>query len=338
MGRVTVLRRYYTCPERGHGGGAPFDKALCIVHRCSTGMQRWMERVAAQGSFEEGAGTIAQFSGVEVAPSTVRAVAVWHGTRRDEAHADDMRALDRRTLPEPAQAPKRVYVEMDGAHLPERVEWKECKVGSVFHTTPANPLRPRHTRYVAGIEAAAAFGRRLFAAAWRYGVMKAAEVVVLGDGALWIWELAAMHFPQATQILDFFHVCERLHETSRIKWAVENDPAADWWVRAQQARLKRGWWDAFVQAFEEIPSNGERDKHLCYFESNRCRMQYRTYRARRLFIGSGMAESSCKQVVTRRMKITGARWNHSSAQALVQVRVAYLNGEIDRTSHQLRAA
>lgn len=338
LGTVTVRRRYYTCPVPGHGGQAPFDEALGIVHRCSIGMQRWMQRVAAQGSFEEGADTIAAFSGVAVAPSTVRAVAVWHGARRDEAQAAEARLLEERRLPEPAIAPHRVYVEMDGAHLPERPEWKECKVGCVFQTTEARPLRPKKPRYIAAVEAAAEFGTRLFTAAWRYGVMKAREVVVLGDGAPWIWELAAMHFPQATHILDFFHVCERLHDARRLRWPAEDDHMADWWIRAQQARLKRGWWDAFVNAFDLIPAGEERTRIMNYFDTNRPRMHYRDYRARRLFIGSGTAESSCKQVVTRRMKITGARWNHSSAQAIVQIRVAFLNGDFDPSPALTNAA
>jgi len=334
LGVVTVRRRYYTCPQAGHGGWAPFDQLLSVVHRCSTGMQRWIQYAGAQCSFEESAETIAEFSGVAVAPSTVRAVTVRHGLRRDEAQAEQMRALDERRLPEPATAPQRIYIEMDGATVLARTEKKECKVGVVFHTTAAKPLRPKRVRYVAGIETAAVFGKRLFTAAWNYGVMKAQEVVALGDGAPWIWDLVALYYPQATQILDFFHGCEHLREISRLRWPDEGNPVADRWVRAQQARLKRGWWDAFMLAFDEIPFAGdERAKLLGYFESNRCRMQYRDYRARRLFIGSGMAESGCKQVVIRRMRITGARWNPPSAHALVQIRVAYLNGDLSLSTY-----
>ena len=56
-------------------------------------------------------------------------------------------------------------------------------------------------------------------------------------------------------------------------------------------------------------------------------MKYHGYRKRGFYIGSGMVESGCKQVVTRRMRITGARWCDYGAQTMIQIRCAYLNGD-----------
>src|SRR3989304_6636619 len=61
--------------------------------------------------------------------------------------------------------------------------------------------------YVAG-QVPAAFGIRLYAEALGRGLERAEEVVILGDGAHWIWELAKEHFPEAVQILDFWHASE----------------------------------------------------------------------------------------------------------------------------------
>jgi len=326
LGVVTLRRRYYTCPAE-HGGYAPMDQQLALVGQWSAGMQEWMQYVSAKDSFAGGAECIALFSGQVAAPSSIRAVAEWHGARKEAAQQKEIaERLQRRQEPPRTPAPARLYVAVDGAHVPERGEWKECKVGVVFETSARLPLRVRWREYVAAIEPMAQFGERLYTVAQRHGVEHAAELVVLGDGAPAIWELASMHYPQATQILDFYHASEHLHAVRALAWPAD-DPHGERWTRAQIVRLKRGWWDAFIAAFAALPPlSGKRDQALRYFLNNRARMQYRAYRARLLFIGSGIVESACKQVVTRRMKITGARWLHPGAQAIIQIRVAYLNG------------
>jgi hypothetical protein len=75
------------------------------------------------------------------------------------------------------------------------------------------PLRDvDSTNYVGGIESAEAFGRRLYAEAWRRGWARADQKVVLGDGAEWIWNQADLHFPEAAQIVDLYHAREHLWE------------------------------------------------------------------------------------------------------------------------------
>lgn len=108
--------------------------------------------------------------------------------------------------------PPRLYITMDGvlAHLHER-GWSEIKVGCCYQTR-ARPERTRPERleirahslsYVTALADAETFGWRLWQAAARRGVREAAEVVVVGDGAHWIWNLADTHFPGATQIVDW---------------------------------------------------------------------------------------------------------------------------------------
>jgi hypothetical protein len=52
----------------------------------------------------------------------------------------------------------------------------------------AGPLRDEaSTTYTGAIETAAEFGLRLYTEAWRRGWSRAKKKVVLGDGAVWIW-------------------------------------------------------------------------------------------------------------------------------------------------------
>ena len=88
---------------------------------------------------------------------------------------------------------------------------REVKVGMVVpvQQTAAGERRGR-ARYAASLKPAAAFGQRLALVAHQQGGERAARVAVLGDGAAWIWNLAAEHLPHAVQIVDWFHASERI--------------------------------------------------------------------------------------------------------------------------------
>ena len=118
-----------------------------------------------------------------------------------------------------------LYIAMDGTGVPvvksetegstgktkgQPAHTREAKLGCVFTQTTTNkdgrPVRdPESTSYVAAIEPAEQFGLRLYTEAWRRGWARAKKKVALGDGAIWIWNLAEQHFPGAIQIVDLFH-------------------------------------------------------------------------------------------------------------------------------------
>jgi hypothetical protein len=68
------------------------------------------------------------------------------------------------------------------------------------------------TSYTGAIETAEQFGRRLYREAWDRGCSTASRIVVLGDGAPWIWNIADEHFPGAVQIVDLYHARQHLWE------------------------------------------------------------------------------------------------------------------------------
>ncbi|MEM6437402.1 MAG: hypothetical protein AAF773_26630, partial [Cyanobacteria bacterium P01_D01_bin.115] len=81
------------------------------------------------------------------------------------------------------------------------------------------------------------------------------QVVFLGDGAAWLWLMASLLFPDAIEILDFFHVSEYLWEVARAAFAKDTD-AQKQWVAAQQEALKRSQWNRVVRAAQRLPPAG----------------------------------------------------------------------------------
>lgn len=263
---------------------------------------------------------------------------------------------------------RRLYVQMDG--IMGRVRgmlgkgsdiWREVKVGAVFwaeagrHASTLAELRggtgvgageggrvwvdrPRGAiTYVAGLLPAAQFGIRLYAEAVVRGLERAGEVVVLGDGAVWIWKLAEEHFPGATQIVDFHHARERVWQVAHAVWGEGSAQAAQWAEAEISEHLIWGDVTGLVGALAALPEIGPPsgqnksipEQAMEYFQNNAERMQYPLYRARGLEIGSGIAESSGRRVVGVRCKQPGMRWTEAGLSAIIDLRTLALNNRYD---------
>ena len=334
VGWIRLRRAYYACPSRGTGR-APLDATLGVARDShSPGVRRLMARFGARLPFAQAVADLAEAAGIQTSASTVRTVTEAVGARRD-AQVDAATAAAWRDGLPPAEAPApaRLYVALDGTFVPAvGGQYKEAKVGVVRPEgrDPAGAPAPGPASYVASFAPAAGFGRRLAVEAHRRGLEDAAEVVVLGDGAAWIWTLAEEHFPAATQIVDWYHASERTWELGRARYG-DGTAAATRWVERQLARLAKGDVRALVRNWRRLKRVGAaaavRDEQATYFTNQAGRMAYGRYRARGLDIGSGMVEGGAKALIGAREKGAGMRWSEAGANAVAQVRVLLFNAQ-----------
>ena len=334
VGWITLRRAYYWCPACGQGA-CPLDPALGLGRAShSPGVRRATGHLGALLPFAQATATLAALAGIRVSASTVRTVTEAIGARREAELARTVATAWRDGLPPAAgPAPARLYVAMDGVRiLGTGGEGKEAKVGVVRpeHGGPGGELAPAAASYVAGFEPAEAFGRRLAMEAHRRGLEGAAEVVVLGDGAEWIWNLAAEHCPRATCIVDWYHASERIWELGRALHG-EGTAKTRRWVARQLARLAEGESAALAAAWRRLKcpaaAAAVRDEQVGYFANQARRMAYGRYRERGLDIGSGMVEGACKHLIGAREKGPGMRWGLPGAQAVATVRVLLFNDQ-----------
>ena len=228
LGLVRVRRNYFYLPaqeeEQSGQGRCPLDEALGLIDGHSAGLAKMMCRAGAMASgYEAASADLKAYAGLEVEGRQIQRVV--------NLMAPDIQAHARRAAP--ARVSKAVevfYVAVDGTGvpmLPEETQGRagkqedgsaktrEVKLGCVFTQAGCDqegrPLRdPDSTTYVSGFGPAKDFGPIIRAEAVRRGMALAARVVLLGDGASWIWKLARLCFPFAVQIVDFFHACEHL--------------------------------------------------------------------------------------------------------------------------------
>ena len=332
LGSITIWRSYYLCAACGHGQH-PLDAQLqfCAGSRSAALDELLALLGATQDSFAQAAQVLERLTLVHVSANSVREATEQLGALLLEHQAQP---LAERPPSPPVRASttakvSQLYITMDGvlAHLHER-GWSEIKVGCCYQThsrvdrkRPERlEIRAHSASYVSALEEAQEFGWRLWQEALRRGVLSSDEVVVLGDGAHWIWNIAEKHFPRATQIVDWYHASEYIWNAASAIWGEASAERSEW-AHAQLDRL----WDSQVAEvlleLEQWRGCGKAvEAALSYYSEHQTRMEYASYRARGLQIGSGSAESACKQLVTARLKQAGMIWDASGAEAVAVVR------------------
>lgn len=331
VGWITIRRAYYACPQCG-AGYAPLDAVLGLARdSLSPGVRRLASRCGARLPFAEAARTLGETARVHLSASTVRTVTEAVGAQREHEVAATIAAAWQAGLPAVAgPAPDRLYVAMDGVRiLSTDGTGREVKVGVVVPVRrQAEGERREPASYVAGLEPAAAFGQRLALEAHRRGLEGTGMIAVLGDGAAWIWTLAAEHFPGAVHIVDWFHASERIWALGRALYGAETAETTTW-VAPQLGRLAQGHAATLAMEWQTLPCRGDaaavRDEQVTYFTNQAPRMAYHQYRAAGWDIGSGMVESACKHLIAAREKGAGMRWSEAGAHTVAAVRVLLAN-------------
>ncbi|HEX5505335.1 MAG TPA: ISKra4 family transposase [Thermomicrobiales bacterium] len=336
LGAVSITRAYYHC-ARCRGGHAPLDQRLGYrAGSTSAGLEEILALLGATaGSFEEAVGLLDKLTLVRVCPNLARDATERLGQALQGAEQQAVAAAwERGVLPPAGAAPPRLYLSMDGVLVQTSDGWREYKLGAVY-TTVTRPSRrhpgqdeihAREFSFVGDVADAATFGQLLWCEAARRGVLDAGEVVVVADGAHWIWDLVAEHFPAATQIVDWYHA-------SQYVWAVahavygEGTPRARRWAKRRLADLWAGRVEQVLKACAAHRQRGQAvEEALTYYTNHRHRMRYAEYRARGLQVGSGSIESGCKQVIAARLKQAGMRWSLDGARTVAAVRTWVKSG------------
>ena len=268
-----------------------------------------------------------------------------------------------RVAPPPLDAKEdTMYAGLDGTGVPMRAseltgragkqpdgsaKSREAKLCTIWtansHDTQGNPMRDGGSvSYSAAIESAAwkdkmdetpPFAQRVEREFTRRGFLQANRQVILGDGALWIWNLADMLAPEAIQIVDVFHAKDRLSKLAAALYGANSDLAKQW-LSARYAELDAGHVEGVIAAIGIQAGRPGQEGNLArkereYFTSNCYRMDYARFRAMGLCIGSGVLEAGCRVAVAQRLKRSGMFWTSEGANAILALRCSLLSHRFD---------
>jgi hypothetical protein len=362
-------------------GVAPFDQRWGLVgRRSSPGVRRLVSFLSARLTHEEVAETLARLLPLAISARQVGHVIQPAGEAFRQFEDQQVQKLltqgaekhrsEKERQEEHGEPIRRLYVEMDGvmarlrrgsvpmeAHEQQREgdAYREVKVGAVFVGEPGPERsdlvpgvlidRPVSIKYVARRTTAEEFAPQLYALARHHGLSRARQIVILGDGAKWIWNLAEEQFPGALQIVDEYHAREHVWDVARAAFAAEPD-LRDSWAQAAIDHLSEGKVEQVIAAIEQLPplapepgkTRSLRETEADYFRTNMSRMRYPVFRAQGIHLGSGIAEAACKTVVATRTKRSGMRWTPQGLDAILALRTAALNQEFDQSWQACREA
>jgi hypothetical protein len=327
-----IRRRKHVCCSCGRWS-VPRDVSLGIGRgNYSVGVIALTSEVAAGFPFESAEDFLARRFSLDLCYKQVQRLAERTGevlAYQEKSVADD--AVAQRVQIISDERPPLLVISSDGLMVNVDGGWHEMKTGSIMSEYGRSTI--------ATMERAEGFGQLLFAEASRRGLEEADEVVFLADGAAWIWNLAAHHFPDAVEIVDWYHAIQHLWEIANA-WHGDGSGRAKSWVRRNETRLMEDGVERVIASIKQWqPTDAENQRikreNLHYFSTNSKRMHYTTFKSRGYPIGSGSVESTCKQYGQGRLKQPGMRWKEAGIEAIAFLRSAMLNR---RTEDILQAA
>lgn len=238
-----------------------------------------------------------------------------------------------------------LYVEADGSMIHTDEGYREVKVGRTFWQSDCKEKQDKEERgqiersdYIAQLTDCDKF-IELFEP--RLAVYRSLRerMVFLTDGAVWMDNWIRERFPNATQILDFFHLMERLAKLAACFF--DSEELRQQWLEEQRKTLLEESPAIVIKKINDLEngkgnSEQQRQETLNYMKNNLHRMNYKEYRQRGLFIGSGAIESAHRTLIQDRMKRSGQRWSIIGANNMINLRVCHKSNRWGLVTQNIR--
>ena len=355
LGIVVYKRSAFKCPNCGNIR-YPGDEELDVLNTTrSPGLRRMMARAGSKSTFKEGRDDLAIYADIHVSAKGVERVAESIGADMllwSEQECKSVNCNETSTMAEGETIPV-LYISYDGTGVPMTKQevagrkgkqedgtarTREVKLGCVFTQTVTDdkgfPMRdPESTSFVGKIETAGEFGDRIYNEALRRGLENAERVVVLGDGAPWIWNLADEHFWEATQILDLFHVRQHVSDLCKLLFSPDEKEIlryrTKWWTDLDEGKVEKIAAEARSNLPMKLDLRDAANREIRYLEKNKERLRYADFRAQGLFVGSGVIEAGCKNVIGKRLKQSGMEWSVRGADSIIALRCVMISGRLE---------
>jgi Uncharacterised protein family (UPF0236) len=352
VGEVSLERPYFYCLECKLGF-CPLDEALELAERRKQwDIQEAGAKLAAEVPFETAQELFSQLTGLtthEVVGEVGRGLGVLEVSPTAEEVAQQVAEMA-----QDKKQPPIMVLAIDGAHVPTRPEgakglgkgekrqrarrarwqgeWKEAKGFRLYLVDKERIVQVLSWHQ---IQTDDQLGEALTQVK-EAGLIPEEKVrlCVIGDGAKWIWKQTKEVFPMAAQILDYYHLTERLHKVALAQFY--DDPLKEReWVEATKARLFFGYLDWVLLDLEGMQPRDEEAaeeirKLLGYLKENQGRVKYGVLRRKGYPIGSGGIESANKFISHVRLKRSGAWWYVERANEMLALRCAKYNGTFER--------
>jgi len=287
-------------------------------------LQRVLTDFGAEESFERAAARVKEHYGIEIASSAIRRITY--------QHARKIQAMEPAKPPRPA---KTLITQIDGSMIPlvKSAQSGDRRKGKNTLWSEARLCCARTEDQIGRIYGATLGTLEAVSALWQQtaqscGLDEKTFVHGVGDGAPWIVEKFKDNFgSQGKYLIDFYHVSEYLGAAAL---KIAGAKKAGEWLKKQKSRLMTGQAKKILRSLEAHRENPEAvetpvEDASRYIGQRLEHLHYAQARQANLPIGSGEVESGHRHVIQQRLKLAGAWWKQTNAQAMLNLRVARAN-------------
>jgi hypothetical protein len=335
-GAVTVRRAYYYC-GRCKQSFLPYDDVLGLVDQISPGLMPLVCLAGTLLPFADAAqDVLRRFAGVRLSAATV--------LRCTEGAGERLRAQQKEgRMVQPTQAEPKwtaareagqpaAYVGLDAFSVPMQGPGAGKAEHRMLYTALLYTPEKEHTRYLIDFELDA-LAEQVRSQARALGLKQVSDLIAVTDGGNGLEEALQRHLAEnLATILDWYHAAEHLGNFAKV-WHARDDAARAQWLQHAKGMLYEQGGEAllaYLRALELPPRTSaevqeELRKLIGYFENNRHRTDYPTYRQKGWDIGSGPTEAGCK-IIGERLKGSGMRWVEEGAATVAALRALYVSG------------
>ena len=335
-GELKIRRAYYYC-GRCKQSFIPYDDVLGLVDEISPGLMPLVCLAGTLLPFADAAeDVLKRFAGVRLSTSTV--------LRCTEAAGERLRAQQKEgrmvqaTQAEPKWTASRefgqpaAYVGVDAFSVPMQGVQASKAEHRMLYTALLYTPGKEHTRYLVDFELDA-LAEQVRSQARALGIAQVSDLIAVTDGGNGLEEALQRHLAEdLPTILDWYHAAEHLCDFAKL-WHAHNDEARTQWQSEAKSILYERGGEALLADLHalELPPGASAEvreelrKLIGYFENNRHRTDYPSYRQKGWDIGSGPTEAGCK-IIGERLKGSGMRWVEDGAVTVAALRALYVSG------------
>jgi len=353
FGKVKFKRSYYENKNAKEGEPRWFpylDKKMGFsAGQVTPSLAELLALEGVSTPFKEASEKVEKFLLFRVSENTVRKETEGFGALQDEiekeliTQSQDEEWLQKREREENTELKGRIYGSVDGFMAPLHEGWKEFKALAWYsveeitsyakkrhHSSEVgeqNNLQAENISYHCDKLKPKEFGELFWATGCQRQVDFYEERVFIGDGARWIWNMVELYYPDATQIVDWYHASQYIYKVADDAFETGSVDYLNW-IEQSKALLWDGRIEQLIakcEVFLDKPKVYEAAyAALTFYTNNKKRMDYARFRKEGYFIGSGTIESAAKRLGELRLKEAGARWTRDGAVFTAKARAAWL--------------
>jgi len=340
VGKVPKSKNERITIQTSHGDiSFPKNHSLATApggFKISPYLQEHLCRAGTKMIFEEASEEINKLMGIEVNAKQIERLCHHYGALLDQV---DWRQAYNECVQLNLPLKKQVtYAMIDGSMILTRQKeesWKEVKLCRTFQNKDRveNISKDRNfigqSNYVAHLGNHNDFFDKVLEV-----LPTQTPLVFICDGARWIWNWIDEYYPESTQILDFYHCKEHLFAFAKIYYSKDENLAKKW-VETCIDMLLAKKVEEFLTSIKYLACNQkqtekEKVKLFNYLQNNQKRINYGLYKEQGLLFGSGAIESANRNIIQKRMKLSGQRWTLSGAQQMLNLRVCFKNAQNEK--------